>query len=80
MSPATDADVPAPCISCVELRKIHVFQNVLNRKIPDENNMKYVPKNYRCRELGSIYLKYNGVRQLIEEVCGAVWHTLRLHS
>ncbi|KIM68191.1 hypothetical protein SCLCIDRAFT_1009705 [Scleroderma citrinum Foug A] len=50
--------------------KIHTFQNVLNRKEPDEKNMKYVPKGYRCQELGSIYLKYHGVRQLIEENTG----------
>jgi len=69
MSPTTDAGVPTPCTSCVELRKLHTLQTVLNRKIPDEKNMKYVPKGYRCQELGSIYLKYHGIHKLIEEVC-----------
>lgn len=71
MSPASNAGVPAPCTSCIELRKLHIFQNILNRKIPDEKNMKYVPKSYRCQKLGSIYLKYHGVHQLIKEVCSA---------
>ena len=72
ISPAANTNgVLTPCKSCVELRKLHIFQTVLNRKIPDEKNMKYVPKGYRCPELGSIYLKYHGVRQLVEEVCSA---------
>jgi len=30
--------------------------------------MKYVPKVYRCPELGQIHLKYKGVRKLVEKV------------
>lgn len=36
--------------------------------MPDEANMKFVPKAYRCPELGTIYLKYKGVRELVEQV------------
>lgn len=30
--------------------------------------MKYLPKSYRNPELGTIYLKYKGVRELVEKV------------
>ncbi|KAH7910134.1 hypothetical protein BJ138DRAFT_1114345 [Hygrophoropsis aurantiaca] len=60
-------DVPLPCANCQALRKLHTFQNILNRKMPDEENMKFVPKGYRCHDLGTIYLKYKGVRKLIED-------------
>ncbi|KAF9230139.1 hypothetical protein BU15DRAFT_83998 [Melanogaster broomeanus] len=66
MCPPIDGE-RATCRHCQQLRKLHIFQNVLNRKEPPERNMKFVPKAYRCQELGSIYLKYEGVRQLIEQ-------------
>ncbi|KII84102.1 hypothetical protein PLICRDRAFT_63770, partial [Plicaturopsis crispa FD-325 SS-3] len=56
-----------PCSSCQGLRKLHTFQVVLNRRMPDEANYKFVPKSFRCPELGRIYLKYEGVWKLIEE-------------
>ncbi|KAI0054490.1 hypothetical protein BV25DRAFT_1922630 [Artomyces pyxidatus] len=57
---------PQPCTECRNLLKLHTFQVILNRKMPSEKNMKYVPKRYRCPELGGIYLKYEGVRELVE--------------
>ena len=39
--------------------------------MPNEENMKYVPKAYRNPELGTIYLKYKGVRELVEKVCNS---------
>ncbi|KIK92234.1 hypothetical protein PAXRUDRAFT_147779, partial [Paxillus rubicundulus Ve08.2h10] len=53
---------------CQQLYKLHVYQNVLNQKEPQEANMKFILKCHQCQELDSIYLKYKGVRQLIEEV------------
>ncbi|KIJ10565.1 hypothetical protein PAXINDRAFT_85879 [Paxillus involutus ATCC 200175] len=67
MCPPIDGE-RATCQRCRQLYKLHLFQNVLNRKEPQEANMKFVLKGHRCQELGSIYLKYEGVRQLIEEV------------
>ncbi|KAH7929600.1 hypothetical protein BV22DRAFT_1029216 [Leucogyrophana mollusca] len=57
----------SPCEQCQGLRKLHTFQNIIQRKMPEEQNMKYVPLGYRCADLGEIYLKYKGVRKLIEE-------------
>ncbi|KII82891.1 hypothetical protein PLICRDRAFT_120117, partial [Plicaturopsis crispa FD-325 SS-3] len=62
-----DGTEAQPCSSCRDLRKLHTFQVVLNRQIPDEANFKFVPKSFRCPELGRIYLKHEGVRKLIEE-------------
>ncbi|KAH7917013.1 hypothetical protein BV22DRAFT_1027102 [Leucogyrophana mollusca] len=70
MSVAVNGE-PSPCPNCQALRKLHLFQNILNKRVPDENKMKYVPKKYRCAELGKIYLQYKGVRQLIEEDDGS---------
>lgn len=62
------SDAPSPCDSCACLWKIHTFRVALNRRMPVEENMKFVPKAHRCPELGAIYLKYEGVRQLVEQV------------
>ncbi|KAH7918146.1 hypothetical protein BV22DRAFT_1108436 [Leucogyrophana mollusca] len=50
-----------------DLLRLPTFKNILNRKMPDEQNMKFVPKGFRCADLGEIYLKYKGVCQLMEE-------------
>jgi len=59
---------PCPCSECDALYSFHTFQVAINRPMPDEANMKYVPKAYRCPELGQIYLKHKGVRELVEKV------------
>jgi hypothetical protein len=58
---------PTPCNACRSLLTLHTFQVALNRPMPSEENMKKVPKVYRG-ELEEIYLKYRGVRQLVEMV------------
>jgi hypothetical protein len=60
---------PQPCRICQSLLHLHTFQVQLNRPMPTEKNMKYVPKIYRDEALGSLYLKIKGVRELVEEVC-----------
>lgn len=67
--PGTSEDNIIPCLECNALWKLPTFRTILRRKTPDEKNMKYVPKAYRCPELGTIYLKYHGVRDLMEKVC-----------
>lgn len=57
-----------PCEDCHALWRLHRFQVVLNRQMPDEGAWKFTPKVYRNGELGAIYLKYKGVRELIESV------------
>ncbi|KAK7691172.1 hypothetical protein QCA50_006275 [Cerrena zonata] len=66
ISVVSEAD-STPCMECRKLWKLRTFRNILRRKVPDEENMKYVPKAYRCPELGTIYLKYRGVRELMEK-------------
>ncbi|KAF6742097.1 hypothetical protein DFP72DRAFT_1109656 [Ephemerocybe angulata] len=58
--------VPPPCEQCLSLFDLHTFQVAIRRPAPLESNMKFVPKRYRCQKLGKIYLKYHGVRQLME--------------
>ncbi|KAH9945584.1 hypothetical protein B0H21DRAFT_709290 [Amylocystis lapponica] len=58
---------PVPCAQCMALKSLHTFQVALNRPMPSEENMKYVPKSWRCENLGEIYMKYRGVRKLIDE-------------
>ncbi|KAJ6609212.1 hypothetical protein B0H10DRAFT_2226075 [Mycena sp. CBHHK59/15] len=38
----------------------------INRPMPEEGSMKFVPVAYRDKELGTLYLWYHGVRDLIE--------------
>jgi len=52
---------PYPCSECDGLYKVHKFLVAINRQMPAEENMKYIPKLYRNPELGTIYLKYKGV-------------------
>ncbi|KAF8156928.1 hypothetical protein B0H34DRAFT_657929 [Crassisporium funariophilum] len=58
---------PQSCPECCNLYNVHTFLVAISRPMPDEANMKFVPKSYRCAELGEIYLKYKGVRQLVEK-------------
>ena len=65
---------PEPCSECFNLYNLHKFTVALNRKMPNEDNMKFVPKKYRPTELGKIYLKCKGVRELVEKVRTHVKH------
>ncbi|EIW63281.1 uncharacterized protein TRAVEDRAFT_161459 [Trametes versicolor FP-101664 SS1] len=69
-----DIQVPAkPCARCLSLLHVAVFRTQLNREMPDESNMKYTPWLYQNKEMGAIYLKYLGVRQLLEEGGHTPW-------
>lgn len=59
---------PTPCVECLALHKTHSFVVALSRRMPLEENMKFVPLAHRCSDLGELYLKYKGVRQLLERV------------
>ncbi|KAH9849428.1 hypothetical protein C2E23DRAFT_737305, partial [Lenzites betulinus] len=59
--------VPEPCPQCLSLLHLALFRTQLNRQMPDEHDMKYTPKLYRNKELGELYLKYLGLRELLEE-------------
>jgi hypothetical protein len=57
------------CVQCHDLLKLHTFQVALNKRMPADANMKYTPNNHRDPEVGDIYLKVKGVRDLVETVC-----------
>lgn len=59
---------PPPCEECKYLYQVKTFTAALRRKVPLEENMKFVPKAHRCPELGDIYIKYHGLRRLMETV------------
>ncbi|KAJ6521817.1 hypothetical protein DFH09DRAFT_1424506 [Mycena vulgaris] len=61
-----DGDEPEPCTECWGLYKLHGFKVAIHRPMSEENSMKYVPVAYRDKELGTLYLRYHGVRDLIE--------------
>ncbi|KAH9935430.1 uncharacterized protein B0H18DRAFT_1082220 [Fomitopsis serialis] len=61
-----DDKEPPPCLACLGLYGVHTYQVQLNRPLPDEDKMKFVPIIYRCQDLGELYLKYKGLRQLVE--------------
>ncbi|KAJ7508549.1 hypothetical protein B0H11DRAFT_2304702 [Mycena galericulata] len=62
-----DSHEPQPCSECRKLLKLHTFQVAIRRPMPDESKMKFVPVAHRDPELGKIYLKYHGVRELVEQ-------------
>ncbi|KAI0027281.1 hypothetical protein K488DRAFT_62043 [Vararia minispora EC-137] len=57
-----------PCDQCSSLWHVHTFQNALNRGMPEEQNVKNTPIGYRNTALGQIYLRYKGLRELVEGV------------
>lgn len=57
------------CEACRSLYAVHTFHVAIQRPMPEEKNFKFTPKAYRSPELGDIYLKYKGVRDLVEKVC-----------
>ena len=58
-----------PCAECRDLLKLHTFQVALNRPIPDDANMKFTPISHRDLDVGDIYFKVKGIRDLVETVC-----------
>ncbi|KAJ7077204.1 hypothetical protein C8R43DRAFT_1083442 [Mycena crocata] len=61
-----DGKEPEPCSSCRKILKLHTFQVAIHRPMPDELKMKFVPKAHQDPELGKLYLKFYGVRELVE--------------
>lgn len=61
-------DQPEACSACLDVLHLPAFQTRISRPMPLEANMRFTPVNRRCPELGAIYLKYKGVRELVEKV------------
>ncbi|KAJ7709362.1 hypothetical protein B0H16DRAFT_1821435 [Mycena metata] len=55
-----------PCSECRGLYTIHAFKVAIHRPMPDEKAMKYVPVGYRDPDLGALFLKHKGLRELVE--------------
>ncbi|KIM80990.1 hypothetical protein PILCRDRAFT_72442, partial [Piloderma croceum F 1598] len=55
-----------PCTECRDLLKLHTFQVALNRPIPDDANMKFMPISHQDLDVGDIYFKVKGIRDLVE--------------
>ncbi|KAI0682051.1 hypothetical protein BC835DRAFT_1424926 [Cytidiella melzeri] len=61
---STLSDEPPPCSACQELLRLRGFQVQLQRPMPAEKNLKFVPKMYRDEDVGALYLQYHGLRAL----------------
>lgn len=57
-----------PCAECLDLLHLHTFQNALNRDICPDEHMKFTPGDRRDQELGDLYMRVKGVRDLVETV------------
>lgn len=67
---ASTMESPNPCLACASVRNLRLFQTRIQVPMPTDDNMRFVPISYQCPELGTIYLKYKGVRELVETVSG----------
>ena len=59
---------PHACGKCLDLFNSRSFKTALRRKEVPEDRMKYTPLAWRDPEVGDIYLKIKGVRELVEQV------------
>lgn len=80
---ASTISKPNPCTACASVQRLRLFQTRIQVPMPADEHMQFVPKAYQCPELGTIYLKYKGVRELVETVCRSLdlWYLLaNIHS
>ncbi|EJD35365.1 hypothetical protein AURDEDRAFT_21815, partial [Auricularia subglabra TFB-10046 SS5] len=63
---AAKSDDVRPCRNCLQIQNLKVFKNALRRPTPDEKNLKFAPKWTQSSEDARIYMKYAGVRDLVE--------------
>ncbi|KZV78173.1 hypothetical protein EXIGLDRAFT_595025, partial [Exidia glandulosa HHB12029] len=57
-----------PCTACWSVKSLKAFKNALRHETPDEENLKFVPHEYREKELGDLYLRYHGLAGLVKTV------------
>ncbi|KAF9646258.1 hypothetical protein BDM02DRAFT_3075868, partial [Thelephora ganbajun] len=55
-----------PCTECVALLRLRTLRNVLHRPIPDDKNLKYIPKECLGTLLGKLYVAHLGLREIME--------------
>jgi hypothetical protein len=67
MAEVEPADICNPCADLLHLR---AFQTAMNRPIPEEKNLKFVPKSNRNKTEAILYGRYVGLKEIIEaSVC-----------
>ncbi|KAI0026653.1 hypothetical protein K488DRAFT_34225, partial [Vararia minispora EC-137] len=54
------------CEECEALRRHPRFRAAINKPIPAEKNARYTPIEHRQVELGKLYMRYNGLKSLVE--------------
>lgn len=55
-----------PCTECTALLRLRVLRNVLRRPVPDDKNLKYIPKECIGTILGKLYVAHLGLREIME--------------
>lgn len=59
-----------PCVECVALLRLGTLRSVLSRPIPDDKNLKYIPKECLSTLVGKLYVTFLGLREIMEsQVC-----------
>ena len=65
-----DIDKVDPCVECIALLHLGALRNALSRPIPDDENLKYTPKECLGTLLGKLYAAHLGLREIVESpVC-----------
>lgn len=54
-----------PCSACVSISKDPVFKNALNRKLPDDKNLRFTPHGHRATLTAIQYAKTIGIYDLV---------------
>lgn len=67
---------PGPCFACERLYSLRTFQVQLCREMPEEANVKYTPKDWLDKDLGTLYLQVHGLRDFVEGVSNALHHSV----
>lgn len=59
---------PPPCATCRAVLRLKAFKNALAHTPTPEENLKFVPKCYREQDIGELYLRFHGLRELVDDV------------
>jgi hypothetical protein len=73
----TGIEEAEPCVECVALLGLSTLRSVLRRPVPDDKNLKYIPKECLSTLLGKLYATHLGLREIMEsQVCHFLTHTI----
>jgi hypothetical protein len=57
-----------PCANCIALLSLPAFQTVISKPIPEDKNRVSVPHKYQNAAIGKMYIKSQGLSDLLSEV------------